>query len=110
VEIGGNTLTRPFSVCYIAFTNYRKNKMNINGTDQTQIPPHLVPFEKAARIYCERAGLDPDATVKVPHALIANMLVDSLPQWTDIADRLLDLSMLLSSMKAARDEPVVLVQ
>jgi hypothetical protein len=75
-----------------------------------EVPPHLVPYEKAARIYCDRAGLDADATVKVPHPLIANMLVDSLPQWTEVADRLFDLSMLLSCMKAAKDAPVVLVQ
>ena len=76
-----------------------------------QIPPHLVPFERAARIYCDRAGLDTDATVKVPHPIIQNTLVDSLPQWTDIADRLLDLSMLLSCMKAAKEQeasPVIL--
>lgn len=75
--------------------------MNI-PTQQT--PPHLVPYEKAARIYCDRAGLDADATVKVPHPLIANMLVDSLPQWTEVADRL------LSCMRAARDDLPVTVQ
>jgi hypothetical protein len=77
---------------------------------ETQTPPHLVPYERAARIYCDRAGLDADATVKVPHPLIANMLVDSLPQWTEVADRLFDLSMLLSCMKAARDDLPVTVQ
>lgn len=80
--------------------------MNI---DQTQIPPHLASFEKAARIYCDRAGLDADATVKVPHPLIQNTLVDSLPQWTDVADRLFDLSMLLSSMKAAQAQESVIL-
>lgn len=76
---------------------------------QQQIPPHLAPFEKAARIYCERAGLDADAVGQMPHPLIKGAVITSPPQWTEVAERLLDLSMLLSSMKAAQAQESVIV-
>lgn len=68
------------------------------------IPQELAPYERAARIYCERTGLDADATVQVPHPLIDGMMVDSWPQWTEVAERLRDLSLLLGSMKQAANE------
>lgn len=76
----------------------------------TPIPEHLLPFEKAARIYCAGAGLDADHTVKVPHPIITNTLVDSWPQWTDTAQRMFELSALLSAMKTAKEQASVIVQ
>jgi hypothetical protein len=78
-----------------------------NGAYPT--PEHLVPFEAAARIYCERQGLNPDDGVPVPHPLIANLTMQ-IPMWYDVAERLLDLSALLSCMKAAKDaQPQIVV-
>lgn len=81
----------------------------INGNHEQDIPPHMRPYERAARIYCERAGFDPDQTAQVPHPLMAGALVESLPYWTEVAERLMDLSMLLGCMKAAKDEQQIQV-
>lgn len=62
------------------------------------------PYERAARIYCERNGYDPDQTEMAPHPLMAGAMVESLPYWTAVAERLMDLSMLLGSMKQAANE------
>lgn len=62
---------------------------------------HLQPFEDAARIHCQRTGVDPDMLVAVPHPTIQGVK-DTVPAWHFSAERLLDLSMLLSSMKAAQ--------
>ena len=39
-------------------------------------PEHLKPFEAAARSYCAKVGVDPDATVKMPHPLARNAVID----------------------------------
>jgi hypothetical protein len=71
-------------------------------------PEHLKPFEAAARSYCAKVGVDPDATMKMPHPLVRNAVIDSPPMWHDAAERLIDLSMMLSSMKEASAAPRVL--
>lgn len=60
-------------------------------------------FEPAARIYCVRIGVDPDAVRKLQHPFIAGMTVD-VPAWKLEAERLLDLSTMLSAMKAAAQQ------
>lgn len=62
---------------------------------------HLQPFEDAARIHCQRTGVDPDLLITVPHPTLAGVK-ESIPAWLLSAERLLDLSMLLSSLKAAQ--------
>ena len=73
----------------------------MNFAIDTPIPEHLLQFERAARLYCAHQNLDPDDTVKVPHPIMVNTLVDSWPQWTNIAQRMYDLSGLLAAMKLA---------
>lgn len=76
----------------------------MNGHNHDTIPPALRLYERAARIYCDRTGLDADATAQVPHPLLAGQTVESWLQWTQIAERLMDLSQLLGAMKAAVSE------
>lgn len=66
----------------------------------------LKPYERAARIYCEKAGLDPNEMIPVPHATIAGA-ADLVPQWAMVAERMIDLSMLLTAMKEAAKAPVI---
>lgn len=61
---------------------------------------HLAPFEMAARIYCSRRGVDPDAAVPTPHPIIKGATVNHIA-WRLEAERLLDLSMMLSAMRQA---------
>lgn len=63
----------------------------------------LKPYEAAARIYCAKIGADPDEPIALPHPIIQGA-VFSIPTWTDVAERMLDLSVLLSSIRQARDE------
>lgn len=67
-------------------------------------PEHLAPFGAAARSYCAKVGVDPDATVKMPHPLVRGAVIDSPPMWHDAAERLIDLSMMLSSLREANDK------
>lgn len=75
----------------------------MNNSNNT--PEHLIPFEAAARSYCAKVGVDPDATVKMPHPLVRGAVIDSPPMWHDAAERLIDLSVMLSSMKEASTAP-----
>lgn len=83
--------------------------MSDQPNDQT--PPHLAPFERAARIYCGREGIDADQPMPVPHPVIIGSVMH-VPLWLGVAEQLLDLSKLLSCMKAAQKEeqPLVIVQ
>lgn len=65
--------------------------------------PQLAPFETAARIYCEKVGMNPDDVTRTPHPLIAGMAVEQ-PVWHSVAERLRDLSMLLTSLRAAAEK------
>lgn len=66
---------------------------------------HLLPFEPAARIHCQRTGVDPDLLIAVPHPTLEGVK-NTVPAWQFSAERLLDLSLLLSSLKAAqRQQP-----
>lgn len=78
--------------------------MNGHNHENDTIPAALRLYERAARIYCDRTGLDADATAQVPHPLLAGQTVESWPQWTEVAERLMDLSHLLGSMKMAASE------
>lgn len=78
----------------------------MNGTDNNA---HLKPYEAAARIYCAKIGVDPDATVKERHPFIAGLTRD-VPAWHGAASQLIELSLMLSAMKeAAGSQPKVLM-
>lgn len=66
-------------------------------------------YEKAARIYCEKSGQDPDMMVPSPAQTIlgANKLV---PVWHFIAHELHDLSLKLVSMKEAAADRKEVIQ
>lgn len=63
-------------------------------------PAHLQPLEAAARIYCAKVGINPDEQIQTPHPL-GLALPFSVPRWTIEAERLLDLSMMLTAIKEA---------
>lgn len=73
------------------------------------INPVLAIYEPAARIYCTSAGVDPDEEIPVPHPLGIAVLT-TVPRWTIEAERLIDLSRMLTAMKQAASAPVVTVQ
>jgi hypothetical protein len=62
--------------------------------------PMLKPFERAARIYCDKAGMDPDLKVRMPHPALEGVHLE-IAQWETVAERLLDVSLMLTSLKEA---------
>jgi hypothetical protein len=74
-----------------------------------EAPDHLAPFEPAARIYCEHTGADPDGTTPLPHPLIQGASIHVL-NWRLAAERLLDLSTMLTAMKQAAAASKIVVQ
>lgn len=71
-------------------------------TIQVEAHDRLKPFERAARIYCKKNGVDPDATRKERHPVIVGMTRD-VPHWHEAAERLLDVSLMLSSLREAAE-------
>lgn len=69
---------------------------------------YLAPYEQAARIYCEKAGLDPDLLIPRPHPVVVGMM-ESFPQWRFVAEDLIDLSMKLTALREAATKPVIAV-
>lgn len=68
---------------------------------------HLQPFEAAARLYCVNCGINPNNEIKQRHPL-GLALPYTVPQWTLEAERLLDLSRMLSALRdVAQAEKVV---
>ncbi len=63
-------------------------------------PEHLRPFERAARIYCQKVGIDPDGATVQPHPVLAGMTV-STPQWHEVAAGMLELNLMLLSIREA---------
>ena len=65
---------------------------------------HLTPYEPAARIYCAMQAMDPDEMVPTPHPM--GLYVEhSAPMWHQVAESMLNLSMLLVAMKQAAEAP-----
>ena len=58
-------------------------------------------MEPAARIYCEKQRLDPDANVPVPHEQLQNVMVPT-PMWRLVAEKMVDLTLMLQAMKEAQ--------
>lgn len=66
------------------------------------IPQHLLPYETAARIYCSKANIDPDEMIQARHPL-GLAVPFAVPAWCSEAERLIDLSMMLTSMREAHN-------
>lgn len=64
----------------------------------------LSPYERAARIYCELLKINPDATVDEPHPIMAGV-VKKRPTWEIMAERMVDLSLMLTALQLARRRP-----
>lgn len=58
----------------------------------------IAAFERAARIYCVKTGVDPDVEVAEPHPALAGVVLRRF-YWEIIAERMADLGMLLTAMK-----------
>lgn len=66
--------------------------------DEQQI--ELAPYEAAARIYCAKYGIDPDE--RVPSGEQSSIIgagAKLIPQWMPVASELLDLSIMLTSLR-----------
>lgn len=66
-------------------------------------PPNLTPYERAARIFCLKSGLNPDATVHLEHPTFHGTMIQTT-QWELTAERMYDLSLLMVSMREAAVE------
>lgn len=64
--------------------------------------PDLTPYEAAARLYCAQTGQDPDAEMVIPHPFLRGT-TQRVPFWHAIAERMVDLSLLLTSMRKASE-------
>lgn len=60
----------------------------------------LKPYEPAARLYCSKVGMDPDYVMQAPHPELAGVVVDT-PFWVIVAEKMIDLSMMLTSIREA---------
>jgi hypothetical protein len=65
--------------------------------------PNLTPYERAARIFCAKSGLNADATVQLEHPTFLGTTVE-VKQWELVAERMYDLSLLMTSMRDAAVE------
>lgn len=68
-----------------------------------EVTPHsevLTQLETAARMYCEKAGFDPDFPVPKPHPLGLHVPYTQ-PNWMDVAQDLYDLQVKLVCLKEA---------
>jgi len=75
----------------------------INGGKVDITGELIAAFEKAARLYCTRIGVDPDVAVPQPHPVLQGVMV-SKTFWEITAERMADLGLMLQSMKAASGE------
>lgn len=66
----------------------------------------LAPFEAAARLYCQKVGIDPDEKIPVQNRRLVG--VNSFVyRWQLAAEELMDFSMKLTSLReAAQPKPV----
>lgn len=75
--------------------------------ENEEIDPHVAKMEPAARIYCAVQDMDADATMKIPHPVMAGMTIDSPPFWHEVACRMLDLNIMLAALKQAHADSLV---
>lgn len=58
----------------------------------------LAPYERAARIYCGRLGLNPDDLVPTLGSVIAHELT-TRPRWQAVAEQVVHLLLLMQSVR-----------
>lgn len=64
----------------------------------------LAHYEIAARLYCERIGENPEQRVPRPHPSIRGVIDTTQRTWHLAAEKLHDLSMMLTSLKDAAEQ------
>lgn len=64
----------------------------------------LAHYEIAARLYCERIGENPEERIPRPHPEIKGVIDTSTRMWHLAADKLHDLSMMLTSLRDAAEK------
>lgn len=81
----------------------------MNKDTMTQIHTQ---FEKAARVYCEKSGIDPDERVLMsgPRPKIAGIPapIVKVERWKLIAEELFDFSLRIVALREAKEAPKVL--
>lgn len=70
--------------------------------------PDLAPYEAAARIYCAKTGMDPDAEMVQRHPHLRGVTV-RVPFWHKVAEQMIDLSLMLTSIREASQASAVIV-
>ena len=65
------------------------------------VDERVVPYERAARNYCQRIGVDPDGVQEIEHPLGLQGVPTFRPAWCFAADKLIDLSHMLGAMREA---------
>lgn len=63
----------------------------------------LAHYEDAARLYCQRIGENPEERVNKPHPELRGVIDRSTRLWHLAAEKLHDLSMMLTSLKDAAE-------
>ncbi len=63
--------------------------------------PKNHPYEKAARLYCERTGLDPDKKRNIPTSGLTGV-TKRVAIWELVAEELIDFSIKLTVLQEAR--------
>jgi hypothetical protein len=58
----------------------------------------IARYERAARIYCAKEGVDPDVEVPTPHPALAGVVLKR-QYWQIIAEHMGELSLLMTSMR-----------
>lgn len=66
---------------------------------------YLKPYERAARIYCERASIVADLEVACKHPTLGKGRVFR-KQWHLIAEDMIDLTLKLAAMRQCANEPL----
>lgn len=69
-------------------------------------PPNLKAYERAARVFCQKSGLNPEVSVRMAHPTLEGVWVE-VKQWELTAERMYDLSLLLTSLKEAGERQIV---
>ena len=76
---------------------------NDNKPDNNSCP-ELQPYERAARLLCQKRGTNPDDYKDVPHGTIVGATV-RVYRWQSAAEELVDFSAMLVSLREAAAPP-----
>lgn len=85
------------------------NHLHTFGTEPSiHVDDRVRPYERAARNYCQRIGVDPEGVTEIAHPMGLQGLPPVFrPAWCFAADKLIDLSHMLGALRDAADSTKV---